>query len=200
VCGEVGYQCISKPNLVAGSPDGCSSQSLPSMAPVVKGQMPVWEQGHPSVAPSRLLDGNENCPSPGCAGAVQYRMHTPGHASRHDIKLASGVSRPLIHELRSDTTFPVYHSEDLRRTASVWFTGGTKASSKCSHNPGSSHVGPRATSHAWCSLQGGDDRFWRPRQSILPLNSSSKAYPGHPSHLVTLPAADANDGHIIAVA
>jgi hypothetical protein len=76
VFGEVGYQCISKPNLVAGSPDGCTSQSLPSTAPVVKRQMPIWEQGHPSVAPLRLLDGHESC----LRRAAPERCTTESHA------------------------------------------------------------------------------------------------------------------------
>jgi hypothetical protein len=163
VFGEVGYQCISKPNLVAGSPDGCSSQSLPSMAPVVKGQMPVWEQGHPSVAPSRLLDGNENCPSPGCAGAVQYRMHTPGHASRHDIKLASGVSRPLIDgcgqtRLSQLTTrktsgeLPVSGSQKVLRQAASALT--TPEAVMSARGPPPTH---RAVCKAEMTVSGGQD-------------------------------------------
>ena len=90
------------------------------------------------------------------------------------------VSPPPDSRLRSDMTFPAYHSEDLRRTTSVWFTEGTKARSKCSHYPGSSCVDPRATSHASRSSQDGDDRFWRPTKSVLSLNSSSETCSDRP--------------------
>jgi hypothetical protein len=50
VFGEVGYQCISKPNPVAGSLVDVPANHCRAWLQLSKGQMSIWEQGHPSVS------------------------------------------------------------------------------------------------------------------------------------------------------